>query len=68
MFECLGLVLFDLDVLRRRLPTAAKLTRGVTEFDTFIRNNRKFIPNFGKRYRQSTPLVPPLWNPRLSMS
>lgn len=50
--ECLGLVLFDLDVLRRRFPAAAKLTRGVTEFDTYVRNNRKFIPNFGERYRQ----------------
>jgi hypothetical protein len=38
--------------LRRRFPAAAKLTRGVTEFDTYIRNNQKFIPNFGERYRQ----------------
>lgn len=50
--ECLGLLLFDLDVQRRRFPTAAKLVRGVTEFDTYIRNNQKFIPNFGERYRQ----------------
>jgi hypothetical protein len=49
--ECLGLVLFDLDVPRRRFPAVAKLTRGVIEFDTYIRNNRKFIPNFGERYR-----------------
>lgn len=50
--ECLGLLLFDLDVQRRRIPVAAKLERGVTEFDTYIRNNQKFIPNFGERYRQ----------------
>ncbi len=50
--ECLGVLLFDLDVYRRRFPTAAKLERGVTEFDTYIRNNQKFIPNFGERYRQ----------------
>ena len=50
--ECLGLLLFDLDVQRRRFPVAAKLERGVTEFDTYIRNNQKFIPNFGERYRQ----------------
>jgi hypothetical protein len=48
----LGVLLFDLDVHRRRFPTAAKLERGVTEFDTYIRNNQKFIPNFGERYRQ----------------
>ena len=50
--ECLGLVLSDLDVPRRRFPAVAKLNRGVIEFDTNIRNNRKFIPNFGERYRQ----------------
>src|SRR5712691_6746833 len=50
--ECLGLLLFDLEVQRRRFPVAAKLDRGVTEFDTYIRNNQKFIPNFGERYRQ----------------
>lgn len=50
--ECLGLVLFDLDVQRRRFSAAAKLERGVTEFDTYIRNNQQFIPNFGERYRQ----------------
>jgi hypothetical protein len=50
--ECPGWLLFDLEVQRRRFPTAAKLERGVTEFDTYIRNNQKFIPNFGERYRQ----------------
>jgi len=44
----LGLVVFDLDVQRRRFPAAAKLNRGVTEFDTYIRYNQKFIPNFGE--------------------
>ena len=65
--ECLGLVLYDLDVQRRRFPTAAKLERGVTEFDTYIRNNQKFIPNFGERYRQgdtiSTAFVESTLNP-----
>ena len=50
--ECLGLLLFDLEAQRRRFPVAAKLDRGVTEFDPSIRNNQKFIPNFGERYRQ----------------
>ena len=50
--ECLGTLLFDLDVQRRRFSTAAKLERGVTEFDTYIRNNQTFIPNFGERYHQ----------------
>lgn len=50
--ECVGLLLFDLETHRHRFPVAAKLERGVTEFDTYIRNNQKFIPNFGERYRQ----------------
>jgi hypothetical protein len=50
--ECLGLVLFDLDVQRRRFASASKLERSVSEFETYIRNNQKFIPNFGERYRQ----------------
>ncbi|MBI3302755.1 MAG: ISKra4 family transposase [Deltaproteobacteria bacterium] len=50
--ESLGLLLFDLEVQRRRFPAAAKLDRGITEFDTYIRNNQKFIPNLGERYRQ----------------
>jgi hypothetical protein len=49
--ECLGLLLFDLEGHRRRFPVAAKLDRGVTELDTYIRD-QKFIPNFGERYRQ----------------
>jgi hypothetical protein len=50
--ECLDSVLFELDVQRRHSTAAAKLHRSVTEFDTYIRNNRTFIPNFGERYRQ----------------
>jgi hypothetical protein len=50
--ECLGLVLFDLDIQRRRFASASKLERSVREFETYIRNNQKFIPNFGERYRQ----------------
>jgi hypothetical protein len=48
--ECVGLLLFDLEA--HRFPVAVKLERGVTEFDTYIRNNQKFIPNFGERYCQ----------------
>ena len=34
------------------LAVAAKLGQGIGEFDTYIRNNQEFIPNFGERYRQ----------------
>ena len=50
--ECLGMWLFALDAQRHRFPVVAKLECGVTEFDTYLRNNRKFLPNFGERYRQ----------------
>jgi hypothetical protein len=35
----------------RMPPEQAKLSKMVTEFDTYIRNNRPFIPNYGDRYR-----------------
>ncbi len=44
--------LFDLDMRRWSSTAAAKLQRSVTEFDTYVRNNHHFIPNFGERYRQ----------------
>lgn len=43
---------FELDLLRKHSPAAAKLHRSAMEFDTYIRNNQPFIPNFGERYRQ----------------
>ncbi len=54
--ESLGQLLFDLNLRRRSSPAAAKLVRGATEFNTYIRNNRDFIPNFGERYRQGDPI------------
>jgi len=33
------------------IPTS-RARAGMTEFETDIRNNREFIPNFGERYRQ----------------
>ena len=32
--------------------TAKKVADSVTQFDTYIRRNREFIPNFGERRRQ----------------
>ena len=45
-------VLFELDLRKSRSTATATLSRSVTEFDTDMRNNRAFIPNFGERYRQ----------------
>jgi hypothetical protein len=33
-----------------------KLADGLNEFETYIGNNREFIPNFGERPRQGKPI------------
>ena len=45
-------LLCELDLRKSRSIAIAKLSRSATEFDTYIRNNRAFLPNFGERYRQ----------------
>ena len=50
--ERLGNLFMDLDLIRKRSAPAEKLAAGVAEFETYIRNNRESIPNFGERYRQ----------------
>ena len=66
--DCLDGVRFELDLPRQHPPAAAKLHRSAMEFDTYIRNNRPFIPNFGERYRPGTRSVQPLWNRRFIKS
>jgi hypothetical protein len=41
-----------LSLIQARSAAAKKVAEGVTEFETYIRNNREFIPNFGERRRQ----------------
>ena len=55
--EGLEQLIFDLDLRRQHSPASAKLYRSVTEFDTYIRNNRGFIPNYGERYRQGDTIT-----------
>jgi hypothetical protein len=50
--ERLENLLLDLDLIRKHSPAAQKLSAGLGEFETYIDNNREFIPNFGERYRQ----------------
>ena len=50
--ERLGGLLIELELLRAFSPAADKLGQGVGEFETYLRNNLEFIPNFGERYRQ----------------
>ena len=50
--ERLGGLLIELELLRAFSPAADKLGQGIGEFDTYLRNNLEFIPNFGERYRQ----------------
>jgi hypothetical protein len=50
--ERLTKLLMDLDLIRDLSAPAEKLAAGVTEFETYIRNNQESIPNYGERYRQ----------------
>ena len=44
-------LLLDLDLIRAHSPAAEKLTVGMSDFNSYIRNNRTSIPNSGERYR-----------------
>lgn len=41
-----------LDMIREHSAPAAKVANGVADFQSYIRNNSEFIPNFGDRWRQ----------------
>ena len=45
-------LIMDLSLIQARSASAKKVAGGVGEFETYIRNNREFIPNFGERRRQ----------------
>ena len=39
----------ELSLIQARSNAAKKVADGLSEFETYIRNNREFIPNFGER-------------------
>ncbi len=41
-----------MSLIQARSAAAKKVADTLTEFETYIRNNREFIPNFGERRRQ----------------
>ncbi len=45
-------LIMDLSFVQARSAAAVKVAEGVIEFETYIRNNCEFIPNFGERRRQ----------------
>ena len=53
--ERLGDLIMDLSLIQAHSAAAEKVASGVAEFETYIRNNRAFIPNFGERRRQGSP-------------
>jgi hypothetical protein len=42
----------DLSLLQAHSQSAAKIAESLAAFETYIRNNGEFIPNFGERRRQ----------------
>ena len=49
--ERLRALIMDLSLIQAHFA-AKKVADGLTEFETYIRNHREFIPNSGERYRQ----------------
>ena len=50
--ERLADLLMELSLIQARSADAKKVADSLAEFETYIRNNREFIPNFGERRRQ----------------
>ena len=50
--ERLGHLLVELSFIQARSNAAKKVVDGLSEFETYICNNREFIPNFGECRRQ----------------
>lgn len=51
VLERLGNLIVDLSLIYVRCTPAEEVAAGFTEFETYIRNNCQFIPNFGERRR-----------------
>ena len=49
--QVLGDIQMDLDSIENDNPALGKLGQHVSEFNTYIANNKAFIPNYGDRYR-----------------
>jgi hypothetical protein len=49
--ERLATLSMNLSLIRAHSVAAAKVAIGLAEFETYIRNNCEFIPNFGERWR-----------------
>ncbi len=50
--ERLSDLLMELSLIQAHSAAAKKVADGLSEFETYIRNNCELIPNFGERYRQ----------------
>jgi len=55
--ERLSDLIMDLGLIQAYSGPAKKLGESVSEFQTYIDNNREFIPNFGERYRQGETIT-----------
>ena len=55
--ERLSDLIMDLSLIPAYSGPAKKLGESVSEFQTYIDNNREFLPNFGERYRQGETIT-----------
>ena len=49
--ERLEILILDMDLIQPSSSTVKKLGERIAEFNTYIRNNQEYIPNYGERYR-----------------
>jgi hypothetical protein len=55
--ERLSDLIMDLILIQAYSGPAKKLGESISEFQTYIDNNREFIPNFAERYRQGETIT-----------
>ena len=55
--ERLAGLMMELSLIQAHSDPAKKVADGISEFETYIRNNQEFIPNFGERRRQGETIT-----------
>jgi hypothetical protein len=53
----IGHLLMELSLVQARSAAAKKVADGLRDFETYIGNNREFVPNFGERLRRAAKMI-----------
>ena len=60
----MDVLLAELSLIQARSAAAKKVVDSLNEFETYIRNNREFIPNFGEQRRPRKRSARHSWSQR----